>query len=232
MELGVDAAVRAWARLIGIERLERGPHVLVDATSPLAPAGWIGVLVLGDTITASVPSDDLVDAVTAALEGLTPEQATAPDVLVPRLPEADVVLSGAGLFYPPSGYAVDAPADVDELPIVEVRALLDAASADERDESGIDHVATVYVARAASGELAAACGHRRWPNDVAHLSVLTHPAHRRAGHGRRAGAAAIGRALEDGLLPQWRARPLASKALAARLGLVQMGVQLAVRPLG
>ena len=74
------------------------------------------------------------------------------------------------------------------------------------------------------------CGYRRWPNDVAHLSVLAHPGHRREGHARRAAAAAIRRAIDDQLLPQWRARSPASRALARRLGLVELGAQLSLEP--
>jgi hypothetical protein len=42
--------------------------------------------------------------------------------------------------------------------------------------------------------------------------------------------AGIGRALDEGLLPQWRARPAASQGLARRLGLVELGAQLSLEP--
>lgn len=80
------------------------------------------------------------------------------------------------------------------------------------------------ASRTVAGEVAA-CGYRRWRNNVAHLSVLTDSAHRQRGHARRAAAAAIRHALTDGLLPQRRARPVASQAVARRTGLVAYGAQ-------
>lgn len=106
-----------------------------------------------------------------------------------------------------------------------------AVPPDDLDESGLAEVTDpVVVARAADGEIAAACGYRVWPNGVAHLSVLADPRHRRQGHARRAATAAIARALDERLLPQWRARPRASRALGWALGLVEMGAQLGLEP--
>jgi hypothetical protein len=42
-------------------------------------------------------------------------------------------------------------------------------------------------------------------------------------------ARAIDEAAAEGLLPQWRARPVASQQLAGSLGLVQLGAQLSLR---
>jgi hypothetical protein len=113
----------------------------------------------------------------------------------------------------------------------EVRSLFQAAPPDELDESGLLTVTSpIFGSRSPTGALAAACGYRRWPNEVAHLCVLTHPAHRREGHGRRAAIGAIRRAIDDQLLPQWRARPRASQELARSLGLTEVGAQLSLRP--
>ncbi|MHB8340030.1 MAG: GNAT family N-acetyltransferase [Mycobacteriales bacterium] len=67
-----------------------------------------------------------------------------------------------------------------------------------------------------------------WPGQLAHLSVLTDPAARRRGYAKVVAAAAIRDAEGAGLLPQWRARPLASQRLAASLGLVRVGDQISV----
>ncbi|WP_437441411.1 GNAT family N-acetyltransferase [Streptomyces aureus] len=53
------------------------------------------------------------------------------------------------------------------------------------------------------------------------------------GRGRRlarhAGSAAVAHALAAGLLPQWRARPPASRRVARSLGFRELGSQLSVR---
>jgi hypothetical protein len=60
--------------------------------------------------------------------------------------------------------------------------------------------------------------------------VLTDPAYRRQGHGRCAARQALHHAIQDGLLPQSRARPLASQELARTLGLVAIGAQFSLQP--
>ena len=113
----------------------------------------------------------------------------------------------------------------------EITPLLRDATPKDVDESRINHLSgTVFVTRAADGTPVAAYGYLLWPNTVAHLCILTSPQHRGVGHGQRVATAAILRALDDGLLPQWRAGSSESQALAVRLGLVKFGAQLSVRP--
>jgi GNAT superfamily N-acetyltransferase len=229
MEFGVEAAQEAWARLLGLSRLE-GSQVVVDPDSWLAPRGWIGILAIGTTITVSVPRPDLEARVHGALQGLTADGATTPEIVTPRMPPTRASLGPAALFYPPSRFAVSSR-EHDEASSAELADLLAAASVDDLDESGIAHVdGPTFVSRASDGRVAAASGYRRWPNAVAHLSVLTHPAHRRQGHGRRASSLAVQHAIADALLPQWRARPIASQELARTLGLLAVGAQFSLQP--
>jgi hypothetical protein len=229
MEFGLETAKEAWGRLIGLSRLE-GNQVVVDPESWLAPRGWIGILAIGTTITVSVPRPDLEAAVHLALEGFTADWATTPEFVTPRMPPTRASLGPAVLYYPPSGFAASSR-KLDEGSSAELAVLPAAASADDLDESGIAHVESpIFVSRVSDGRVAAASGYRRWPNAVAHLSVLTHPAHRRQGHGRRASSMAVRHAIDAGLLPQWRARPIASQELARTLGLVAVGAQLSLQP--
>ncbi|MEV5596237.1 GNAT family N-acetyltransferase [Streptomyces sp. NPDC052496] len=78
--------------------------------------------------------------------------------------------------------------------------------------------------------ITAAAGYRRWPCGVAHLCVLTAPGRRGQGLARRVASAATAHALAAGLLPQWRARPPASRRVARVLGFREVGSQLSVRP--
>jgi hypothetical protein len=229
MEFGIEAAQEVWARLIGLSRLE-GSQVIVDPKSWLAPRGWIGILTIGTTITVSVPRPDLEAPVRLALHNLTAEEATTPEIVTPRMPPTRASLGPAVLFYPPSGYTASSP-ELDDASSAELADLLAAASANDLDESGIAEVESpAFVSRASDGRVAAASGYRRWPNAVAHLSVLTDPTYRRQGHGRRAARQALHHAIQDGLLPQSRARPLASQELARTLGLVAIGAQFSLQP--
>ena len=211
-------------------RLE-GIQVVVDAESPLARRGWIGILALAGTVTACVPRPELRAPVVAALATLEWDDVTSPEIVTARLPPTRGRLGPAALFHPPAGFRVDDARTVEEAPVDEVRSLFEEMPADELDESGLlEAKGTLFVSRSSTGAVAAACAYRRWPNDVAHLGVVTHPAHRRQGHGRLVATGALHRAIEEGLLPQWRARPLASQALARSLGLEQMGAQLSLEP--
>jgi GNAT superfamily N-acetyltransferase len=230
VDLGGAAARRAWARLAGLDELE-SMRVVVGATPPFGRPGWIAILALDGTVTAAVPRPELVEPVAAALRGVEPREATTVGVVRPLLPPTRGVLGPAGLFYPPAGFEPGRATGVDLVAAADVRSLFGVVAPDELDESGLAEVTEpVVVSRVAGGEIAAACGYRVWPNGVAHLSVLADPRHRRQGHARRAATAAIARALDAGLLPQWRARVAASQALARSLGLVEMGGQLGLEP--
>ncbi|MCA1701843.1 MAG: GNAT family N-acetyltransferase [Actinobacteria bacterium] len=229
MEFGVEAALRAWSRLANLPELH-GLQVVVDPESPLGPRGWIAILTIGSTITASVPRLELQEPVLTGLTGLTGHEATTPEVIVERLPIARTVLGPAALYYPPPGYTLASQA-AEEASRQELSMLCAAVDAEELDESGLAHIdSTAFASRSLDGALAAACGYRRWANGVAHLSALTHPAHRRQGHGQRAATIAVAHAIEHDLLPQWRARPLASQHLAQALGLIRVGAQFSLQP--
>jgi GNAT superfamily N-acetyltransferase len=220
----------AWASLVGVPALS-ARQVVVRADSYLCPPGWIGILALADTITVSVPREELLDQIDAALGDLPTAELMRPDALLPRLSPISEVLGPAALFYPTGGVPAVSAGEVEETTLDQLDALLGAVNADELDESGIKKVTEpLFVTRSTAGAPIAACGYRRWPNGVAHLSVLAHPEHRRVGHGATVAAAAIQRALNEGLLPQWRARPSPSEALARKLGLVELGSQLSLRP--
>ncbi|WP_426502407.1 GNAT family N-acetyltransferase [Dactylosporangium sp. McL0621] len=77
-------------------------------------------------------------------------------------------------------------------------------------------------------EVVAAAGFQAWPGDTAHLSVLTAPEQRGRGLARVVATAAVADALRSDLLPQWRARPEASRRVARALGFRELGSQLSI----
>lgn len=229
VEFGDRVAIEAWLRLAAGLRDGR-LQVVVNPDSWLAPRGWIGIVAIGDVITASVPSTELRAPVESALAGLGGEQATNADIVVPRLAPAAATLGPAQLFYPPANFKPAAEVG-EKAAEAELAELLAAACPEDLAESGLANIGSpAFVSRSSDGTIASACGYRRWPNGVAHLSVLTHPEHRCRGHGRRAAAAAARHAVAEGLLPQWRARSVASQRLALTLGFTRIGAQLSVQP--
>lgn len=101
------------------------------------------------------------------------------------------------------------------------RALASAPPAD-RSEAGFDDGRVEAIFVALDGEqLLAASGYRQWAGEVAHMGVVTIPAARRRGLGRKASRAAAGHATDQGLLVQWRSvwTNDASRQLGQSLGL-------------
>jgi GNAT superfamily N-acetyltransferase len=100
------------------------------------------------------------------------------------------------------------------------RALRRAVPDDEWDAGGPAVTPGETVGLFAADDLVAVSGRTVWDDLLAHLSVVVHPDHRGAGHGRAVVSLATERALAAGFLPQYRtadAWPW-SVALAERLG--------------
>ena len=106
-----------------------------------------------------------------------------------------------------------------------------AATADEWDNIASLPRAGVMVGAFAEGELAAVAGYEVWGESIAHVAVLTHPAHRGRSLGRAVVGATAAVALERGLVPQYRSLMAnrASLAVAAALGFEGYATSLALR---
>lgn len=223
-----DRVRNAWAGLAGVSELGR-LEVLVQPRSALCPTGWVGVLRIDDTVTVAVPDAGLVGQVRAVFAGLAAVDATNPEVVMSHLPGVSAVLGPATLYYAESG-AVPPSIDTVVASLADLDDLMGSVSAADLEESGLCEVTSpLFVATDEHGIPTAACGYRRWPESLAHLCVLTQRKHRRQGWGRAVAVAAIAHAIGEGLLPQWRARPDPSKALARSLRLTERGAQLSLR---
>lgn len=209
-------------------------RVVVSPESMLCPPEWVGIVTLDGAAIATVPTPRLAAPVRAVLAGST--AGTLPDL--GRLRTAlrvDGVLGPATLAYLDAGdFIPAADGAVDRLPggaatTVALDALLAAADPAEADESGLTGITSdAFVVREGPTVLAAA-GYRLWPGSVAHLLVLTALGYRGRGLAQRVSSAAAAAALTAGLLPQWRARPTASRRVAAALGFREYGAQVSVR---
>ncbi|MGQ4452068.1 GNAT family N-acetyltransferase [Streptomyces griseus] len=210
------------------------PAVFVAPASSLAPPSWVGVVAVGDAALITAPTGRAADSVRSALNGLAIDELTDPATVAGLLPVADTLGPAVLGYLAPDGLrpvTTDAAGPVGSLAAGHpaLRALLAEAGQADAGESGLaDVTSPVFVVRKGP-EVLAAAGYERWPRDTAHLCVLTAPAARGRGLARQVAHTATAHALAAGLLPQWRARPPASRRVAQALGYREAGRQLSVR---
>jgi RimJ/RimL family protein N-acetyltransferase len=189
-------------------------------------------VVLGDAALVTAPDPGTARLIEQGLAGLPAASLTDAYVLRNRLPVAEI-LGPSSLAYldpaefrPQPGTAAVTALDLDDLVF---REFVLAADPEEVEESGMREITTPAFAVREHGRVVAAAGYRDWPRGTAHLSVLTAAAARGRGLGRATASAAVDRAIADGRLPQWRARPMASRRIARALGFRELGLQVCIR---
>ncbi len=203
----------------------------------ICPDGWVGMVLIEDAVLAQAPIE-ILGAVEKGLLKLTSND--GPVQLLDRLSslaaQSQSVLGPAALFYGlGSGPARSAHVVKGPLPLTDptVQAVLASAPLDELDESDLSNSDSgIYVALDPERRAMSASGHRCWPCDVAHMSVLTRPSARGQGYARSAAGSTLAQAADYGLLAQWRAAESnpGSIALARSLGLAQFGWQVSFKP--
>ena len=244
-EVGSARARQVWTGLAGVPVSfpSSGVEVVVAPRSWLCPAGWSGVVVLGGAGISTVPSDDLVEVVRRVLSGLPIEAATDPEHLRAGLPIAETLGPATLAYLTPADFrpargavsvlAPAAPGPSASGPSAPGPSALShfLGSVDEEDagESGLAEITSAAFVVRDGGDVVAAAGYRAWPGTAAHLGVLTAPSHRGRGLAQIVASAAADDALRHGLLPQWRARPAASRRVARALGFRELGAQLSFR---
>ncbi|GAA2362801.1 GNAT family N-acetyltransferase [Dactylosporangium salmoneum] len=228
----LERARRLWADLAGtpVAFTESAIEVVTSPQSLLCPPGWVGIVALGRAAIATAPDNATAEIVRHALSDLPATTVVDPAAVRGRLPVAETLgpatlaYCDAAGFRPAQSGAVEAiPADHPDM-----AALLARVPAEDAGESGLaDITSPAFVVRTGPDVIAAA-GYHAWPRRTAHLSVLTAPAARGRELGRIVAAAAVTHALNAGLLPQWRARPEASRRVAQALGFHELGSQLSI----
>ncbi|WP_343244728.1 GNAT family N-acetyltransferase [Streptomyces sp. SID11385] len=219
-----------WAELAGVPgefpSATGEVRVAVAPDSGLCPRGWVGMVTLGGATLVTVPDE-------ATGELLHGERIFTESALRGRLAVASVLGPATLSYVSRAAFSPVAPdalrveqLTVSQANLGELERVPGEEDAAEADLGGITSPA--FVIRAHGRPLAAA-GYARWPHRTAHLCVLTAPAARGRGLARTVASAATAHALAAGLLPQWRARPLASCRVAAALGYEELGAQLSLR---
>lgn len=219
-----------WESLAGVSvAFAPAVRVALSPESRLCPPGWVGIVVLGGAAIATAPDAGTAQTVQRSIGDVPPELLTDRELLQTRC-QIIGVLGPAALAYldpaefrPQHGSAVSHPQDA------EMRLYLAAAAAQDVGESGLTEITSPAFAIRERGRIVAAAGYRQWPGQVAHLSILTAAGARSRGLGRLVASAAVEHALQDGLLPQWRARSQASRRVAQAVGFRELGSQISIR---
>jgi RimJ/RimL family protein N-acetyltransferase len=224
-----------WEHLAGSGGFALPISVAVAPGSRLCPPVWVGIVVIGDAVLATAPDEGTARLAGQALGGLPAASLTSEGELTRRLSIDEIVGPAALAYLDPADFQAQA-GDVVAWPLAPedpgLTLFLEAASADDIAESGITEITSPAFAVREDGRVVAAAGYRDWALAMAHLSVLTAAAARGRGLAHAAASAAVARALEEGRLPQWRARPEPSLRVARALGFRELGSQVSIRLAG
>jgi hypothetical protein len=222
-----------WASLAGAPA-SFGPilNVAVSPDSRLCPPHWVGIVVLADAVIATAPTPAIAHTVQQALGTLPAASLTDPTVLGTRLQVLDMLGPACLAYLDPAEFrphhgqvAVEQLLPHDD----DLRQLVASCSTNDVEESGIAQITSPAFAIRERGAIISAAGYQDWPGQVAHLSVLTIATARGRGLARTVASAALTHAIADGDLPQWRARPQASRRVARALGFRELGSQVSIR---
>jgi hypothetical protein len=228
-------ARQMWVELAGVPADfpdAGGVNIVVSPASRLCPRGWAGMVLLDGGCLATVPDHDQVAVLRGAL-AVGPLDSMDGSAWLRESSSVAETLGPAALAYVDdqrfSETVGSANVDRTSTEDADLDAFLASVGSDDAGESGLDEITSAaFVVRDHTGVVAAA-GYRRWPNDVAHMSVLTAADCRGHGLGRAVAAAAVADALSNRMFPQWRARPEASRRVARALGFRELGWQLSLR---
>jgi len=230
----LERARSLWESLaaVSVSFTGHGTTVVASPDSQLCPQSWAGIIELGGSAIVTVPTEAAVEPVARALKHIAIGSLTDPQILKAALPVKEI-LGPATLAYVSSDRFLPIGSDVEVEQLApghpDLRRLEASVSPEDADEGGIGEITGPAFVVREGGEVVAAAGYQLWPRATAHLCVLTATTARGRGLARSASSAAVAHALANGLLPQWRARPAASRRVALTLGFRELGAQMSVR---
>jgi RimJ/RimL family protein N-acetyltransferase len=205
--------------------------VAVSPASLFCPTGWAGLVVISGEAVATAPDLRTARIIEQALSAVPVESVTDDRVLRGKLHPAEILGPARLAYLEAADFRQHRFADIQVLDSTDpaLQRFLNHAEAGDLSESGMQQISSPAFAIREQDEIIAAAGYRDWPGNVAHLSVLTAAQARGRGLAQATASAAVSHALAEGKLPQWRARPLASRRVAANLGFRHIGSQVSIR---
>ena len=200
----IAIANRYWASHLGCapEDLFSEPLRILNHSPDLADYDGVFALFRGGGATVSLPPNR-ADAIRPLLTGLGKDCSS--DALAEALqPVAEKIIGPAYIGYCAE---VDPPMHPARALNPEgkpaLQALQQVCNATEWEHGG-SSTENPCSGAFADGKLVALAGYEIWGGTIAHISVITHPDYRDRGFARSAVAHLAARALEAGLLPQYR----------------------------
>jgi len=207
-------------------------RVAVSPHSRLCPPGWAGLVVIAGAAIATAPDVNTRQTMQRVL-GTVPAASVADATVLTRelviadmLGPASLAYLDSAEFRPAPGQAAATGLDTSSPAL---RQFLAETATSDLAESGIAEITSPAFVIREEDRIIAAAGYRDWTGQVAHLSVLTAANARARGLGGAVASAAVMHALDQDKLPQWRARPEASRRIARRLGFRDLGAQVSIR---
>lgn len=227
---------RYWASFFGCPQAllaAPGTHVLPHAE--LEEYRGVYCFRRDTTALVSVPPDEL-DRWRTRLASLDAVALTDPMLIGRQVGAASTRLVG------PASLAYADAATLRPLPVIGTRllvaddesahaALRAACSAEEWTHGGSDFGLLTLSGRFARGQLVALAGYEPWGEQIAHISIVTHPAYRGQGYGAEAVSLLAETLIARGMLVQYRTlrANTPSLRLGASLGFAQHAETLAIR---
>ncbi|MEY9931919.1 RimJ/RimL family protein N-acetyltransferase [Catenulispora sp. GP43] len=210
---------------------DRGVSVVASPRSGICPAGWIGLVLLGDSGIGTAPDQVSADEIGARLADHTPQSLYDPANAAQALPAAEMIGPVTLAYLAADRFRPFPGPTVEQLPVdhPDLRALEQRCTPEERAEVSIGQLTSPAFGIRDCGEIIAAAGYVAWPRRTAHMAILTAPRARGRGLAKVAASSAIEHALTAGMVPQWRARVPASLRVAEALGFAEVGVQIRAR---
>lgn len=227
----IAIATRYWAGHLGCapEELFSEPLRLVTHSPDLADYDGVFALFRGGGATVSLPANRAI-ALRPLLTGLGRD--CSPEALAEALrPVAEKIIGPAYI-----GYCTEVVGPIHPARTLNpegkpaLQALQQVCNATEWEHGGSSTESPCSGAFA-DGKLVALAGYEIWGGTIAHISVITHPDYRDRGFARSAVAHLSARALEAGLLPQYRTLETnrASIRISETLGFRPYARSIAVR---
>jgi GNAT superfamily N-acetyltransferase len=142
------------------------------------------------------------------------------------------IIGPASLSYaeqvPSPNHAVRSLTAQDQMALQRLQA---ACEFTEWEHGGSDSRSSSMSGVFAGDDLVSVSGYEQWGDAIAHISVVTHPAHRGRGYARTAVAEVARAALNAGLIPQYRTLESngPSMSVARSLGFVHYATSVAVK---
>ena len=234
----VPAVDEYWASELGcsVEAIEQ-PGTTVVAHGRFGPYHGLFLFLRHAALIVSIPPD-LLSAYWELAAALRPEDLWDSRELAGRLTGPRPISRVVGPAFvgyvasPPE--APPAPPDVRLLTPADVDAvdrLRTACDVTEWEHSGSISAGEPSVGRFVDDELVALAGYKVWSDTIAHIGVITHPAHRGHGDGRAVVTRITQHALHQHLVPQYRTLEanIASVAVGTAVGFERYAITVALR---